>query len=61
MRKIEIIPWVKFIEPGVKQEVEELAEKCGSKMDFVREIKDNYELSISDAKLIAEKFYKKEV
>ena len=42
MNKIEIIPWVKFNDPGVKQEIEKLAEKSTSKMDFLSRVKDQY-------------------
>ena len=61
MNKIEIIPWVKFNDPGVKQEIEKLAEKSTSKMDFLSRVKDQYNLSLSDAKIVADKFFKKEV
>lgn len=59
--KIEIVPWVKFNEPGVKQEVEELAKNSSSKMDFLRQIKNNYNLSLTDANVVVDKFFKKEV
>lgn len=39
MNKIEIIPWVKFNDSGVKQEIEKLAEKSTSKMDFLSRVK----------------------
>lgn len=58
MNKIEIIPWVKFNDPGVKQEIEKLAEKSTSKMDFLSRVKDQYNLSLSDAKIVADKFFK---
>ena len=48
MNKIEIIPWVKFNDPGVKQEIEKLAEKSTSKMDFLSRVKDQYNLSLSE-------------
>lgn len=61
MNKIEIIPWVKFNEPGVKKEIENLVEESKTKMDFLLKIKEEYKLSISDAKIVADKFFKKEV
>lgn len=61
MNKIEIIPWVKFNELGVKEEIESLVEKSKTKMDFLLKIKEIYKLSISDAKIVADKFFKKEV
>lgn len=61
MNKIEIIPWVKFNDSGVKQEIEKLAKKSTSKMDFLSRVKDQYNLSLSDAKIVADKFFKKEV
>lgn len=61
MKQIEIIPWVKFNNPGVKEDLEKLANQCSSKMQFLREVKDKYDLSISDAGVVADKFFKKEV
>ena len=46
---------------AVKQEIEKLAEKSTSKMDFLSRVKDQYNLSLSDAKIVADKFFKKEV
>lgn len=61
VKVIEIIPWVKFNKPGVKKELEKLSSSCTSKMDFLSHVKDKYELSITDAKTVADKFFKKEV
>lgn len=61
MSKIEIIPWVKFNEPGIKQELEKLVEESTSKMDFLSKVKEKYQLSLTDAKVVADKFFKKEV
>ena len=61
MNKIEIIPWVKFNTQGVKEEIESLVEESKTKMDFLSKIKEVYKLSISDAKIVADKFFKKEV
>ena len=60
VKKIEIVPWVKFNAQGVKDELEALAQSCISKMDFLSHVKDKYELSITDAKTVADKFFKKE-
>ena len=60
VKKIEIVHWVKFNAKGVKDELEALAQSCISKMDFLSQIKDKYELSLSDAKVVADKFFKKE-
>ena len=60
VKKIEIVPWVKFNAQGVKDELEALAQSCTSKMDFLSHVKDKYELSITDAKTVADKFFKKE-
>ena len=35
VKKIEIVPWVKFNAQGVKDELEALAQSCISKMDFL--------------------------
>lgn len=59
--KIEIIPWVKFNEPNIKSEVEKLAKNSDTEIDFIRSLKEKYNLSLSDGKVVAEKFYKKEV
>lgn len=61
VKVIEIIPWVKFNKLGVKEELEKLSSSCTSKMDFLSHVKDKYELSITDAKTVADKFFKKEV
>lgn len=61
VKVIEIIPWVKFNKSGVKEELEKLSSSCTSKMDFLSHVKDKYELSITDAKTVADKFFKKEV
>ena len=60
LKKIEVVPWVQFHAQGVKDELEALAQSCISKMDFLSQIKDKYELSLSDAKVVADKFFKKE-
>lgn len=61
IKTIEIVPWVKFNAPGTKDELETLAKSCTSKMDFLSQVKDKYELSLSDAKVVADKFFKKEI
>lgn len=61
IKTIEIVPWVKFNAPGTKDELETLVKSCTSKMDFLSQVKDKYELSLSDAKVVADKFFKKEI
>lgn len=61
MKQLEIIPWVKFNSPGIKDELDKLAEECSTKMEFLSKVKDKYELSITDARVVADKFFKKEV
>ena len=46
---------------GQDEELEKLSSSCTSKMDFLSHVKDKYELSITDAKTVADKFFKKEV
>lgn len=60
MNKIEVIPWVKFNAPGVKAELEALAKESSSKMSFLAKVKEAYGLSLSDSKVVSDKFYKKE-
>lgn len=65
----EQIRWIKLksflglslIDPEVKQEIEKLQKSLTSKMDFLSRVKDQYNLSLSDAKIVADKFFKKEV
>lgn len=59
MSEIEVIPWVKFNKPGVKEEVENLANASSSKMDFLSKVKAKYGLSVVDANVVANKFYQK--
>lgn len=58
--KIEVIPWVKFNDPGAKKELENLCNSCSSKVEFLTLIRKNYDLSSIDAKTVADKFFKKE-
>lgn len=59
MKDIEIVQWVKFNKPGIREEIKELADKCNTKMDFLRSIKDKYNLNIVDANVVANNFFKK--
>lgn len=59
MSAIEVIPWVKFNKPGIKEDVEQMVESCASKMDFVSKVKIKYDLSLADANVVANKFYQK--
>lgn len=59
MKDIEIIQWVRFNKPDLRQEVKQLAQKCDTKMEFVRTVKDKYNLSITDANTVADNFFKK--
>ena len=59
MKDIEIIQWVKFNKPNLRQEIKQLAQKCDTKMEFVRTVKDRYNLSITDANTVADNFFKK--
>lgn len=59
MKDIEIIQWVKFNKPNLRQEIKQLAQKCDTKMEFVRTVKDKYKLSITDANTVADNFFKK--
>ena len=59
MKDIEIVQWVKFNKQGLIQEVKELAKNSNSKMDFIRALKERYNLSTSDADVVANNFYQK--
>lgn len=56
---IEIVQWVKFKQPKLKQEVLELAKTCETKMDFINSLKQKYNLGITDASVVANNFYQK--
>lgn len=59
MKDIEIIQWVKFHKEGLINEVRELAKQANTRMDFIRALKERYNLSISDADVVATNFYQK--
>lgn len=56
---IEIVPWVYFNDPKAKEDLIEMAKKATSIMDFSGKIRDTYKLSISDALIVAKKFFNK--
>lgn len=58
MKDIEIVQWVKFNKAGLIQEVKELAKNSNSKMDFLRAVRDKYKLTLADADVVANNFYK---
>lgn len=58
VKAIEVISWIKFNKPNVKSKVLQLAKECSSKMEFVKQIKDTYDISLSDANEVANRFYK---
>lgn len=60
-KSIEIVQWVKFNKPGLKEEVIALSKQCETLMDYVRSLRTKYGLDLSDCKIIADKFFKKEV
>lgn len=59
MKDIEIVQWVKFNKPDLRQEIKQLAQECSTKMEFVRTVKDRYNLSITDANTVADNFFKR--
>lgn len=59
MKDIEIIPWVKFNKPGVKDKIQHLADKCTTKMEFLRAVREEFNLSLSDADIVVNNFFKK--
>lgn len=60
MKDIEIVQWVKFHKEGLINEVRELAKNANTRMDFIRALKERYNLSISDADVVATNFYQKD-
>lgn len=60
MKDIEIVQWVKFHKEGLINEVKELAKQANTRMDFIRALKERYNLSISDADVVATNFYQKD-
>lgn len=56
---IEIVPWIVFNKPGVKDQVEEMAKKASSTMSFAGDIRNTFGLSLSESTVVAKKFYKK--
>lgn len=58
MKDIEIISWVKFNKPGLKEKVEEIAKQSDSEIRFIQNLRDTFDISLADAKEVANKFYK---
>ena len=58
---IEIVSWVKFNKPGIKKEVEKLAKESTTKMQFVSAVKEKFNIGITDASIVSDNFFKKEV
>lgn len=59
-KEIEIVSWVKFNGKNTKLKVLKIADKCSSKMEFVKKIKDTFDIPLSDANVVANRFYNKE-
>ena len=59
MKDIEIVQWVKFNNPNMKEEIKQLVNNCTSKMEFLRAVRDKYKLSLADADVVANNFFKK--
>lgn len=59
-KEIEIISWVKFNKPDTKSKVLKLVQNCNTKAEFINQLKSKFELSISDAYEVANRFYKKD-
>lgn len=55
---IEIVQWVKFNQEGLREEIKQLAKECPTKMEFLREVKAKYNLTLQDANVVVNKFYK---
>lgn len=56
---IEIIKWVKFNAPSVKDEVLQLAAASSSKMSFAVELQKKYGLDQNASIIVASQFFKK--
>lgn len=60
MKEIEVIQWVKFNKPGIKDKVKQLASQCNTRMEFLRAVREEFKLSLSDADIVVNNFFKKE-
>lgn len=58
-QEIEIIPWVYFNDPEAKKKVLAMAEDADSVMGLATDLRTTFKLSLSDATIVAKKFYKK--
>lgn len=56
---IEIVPWVYFNDPKAKEDIKKMAESVDSIMEFSGKIRETYKMSISDALVVAKKFFNK--
>lgn len=56
---IEIIKWVKFNAPNVKEEVLELAANSSSKISFALELQKKFGLDQNASIIVASQFFKK--
>lgn len=61
MKEIEVIQWVKFNKPGIKDKIQHLANKCNTKMEFLRAVREEFNLSLSDADVVVNNFFKKDL
>lgn len=59
-KEIEIISWVKFNKPDAKKKVLQIAAECPDKMEFVKQIRNTFNIPLSDANEVANRFYKKQ-
>lgn len=59
-KEIEIISWVKFNKPDTKKKVLQTAAECPDKMEFVKQIRNIFNIPLSDANEVANRFYKKQ-
>lgn len=56
-KEIEIISWVKFNKPDTKKKVLKIAEESSDKMEFVSKIREVFNIPLSDANEVANRFY----
>jgi len=55
-KEITIGPWVYFKEKDLKKKLQKLS-KTLTKSEFIITIKNDYDLTLNDATIVAEKFY----
>ena len=59
MELFEIVTWVKFNKPGLKEEVLEIGKTCKDSFEFKEKLQEKYQIDALTAMTIVKNFYKK--